>query len=882
MAFERLEDRALLSSVPFGAAPDDTAEFMLGDVLVTVVLMESVGQNSTEDWTVGAIHEVQQRVVEGLGWWQDTLAVQHPSSPHALSFQYDWTYAGGEYQDASLTDVVSTEYEPIANISDAFQHWMYDFLDVVGYSTGDFSSDIRALNHAQRLAHNTDWAFTVFVVNDENDPDGEFRCDNVCGTFTKAFAFPGGQFYVTPAGRPASTHAHEAGHIFWAKDEYAGAGSYTDRRGYYNTQNLNHANNPAPGFVQAESIMARGNLLSDAYSNHTSSEPSLQMIGWRDLDGDGIFDLLDVPLTLTGSGFVDPEAAEPTYRFVGSSSVQTMLNQNSSGLRNDITINEVSRAEYRIDGGEWQTGATFDANTYTADLDLQIELGDSEFHTVEIRTVDDTSGMISPVFQGDTTTAASVMEQGIYGFVWNDQDDNGQFDPGESGLPGWTVRMVSAEGEPLDPDSVEPDKYSSYPWKLDDVNPEVTLSAIGVNLDGSVYAFSGGYTSTGAKVFGYFVDSSFNGDEDGPGKAWTSESRKLKMDFHPAVTSVSLDAIGDSIGDYARLDVYSAGGQLLDRYTTGQLGIGDVETMTVSRSTPDIEYAIAHGHAGSEVRFDNLRFGPDTNTTTDSSGAYALTNLAAGTYHVEAVAPGSQDPLPQQQEVTLAEGEAVGSINFDGQTASWRNPGDPADVNDDQMVTPLDALLLINYINNHLDDLSVPPPPAEPPPYYDVDGNGFVTALDVLYVIDVLNGLVAGESVPQSGQSGGGFGEGESAPANLARISQELDEPDDQASDSHEPIVTMPFVGTNDLTPVPSRSESLAVSTPASNAVVADRSGSWRTAADDYFQEISLAENELDLAVGQAFESASDLDEILPDITVEFTKLTDAFAASRV
>jgi len=876
VAFERLEDRALLSAVPFGAAPDDLAEFMLGDVLVTVVLMESNGQRdpSTEDWTVDGIHQVQRNVEEGLSWWQDTLALEHPSSPHSLSFQYDWTYAGGEYQNASLTDVVSTEYEPIANISDKFQDWIYDFLDTVGYNSADnFASDILAFNHSQRLAHNTDWAFTIFVANDANDVDGEFRCDNVCGSFQRAFAFPGGQFYVTPAGRPPSTYAHEAGHIFWARDEYAGAGSYSDRRGYYNTQNLNHASNPAQGFVQTDSIMANGNLLSEAYLNHVSSEPSLEMIGWRDSDGDGIFDLLDAPLTLTGSGFVDPQEAEPTYRFIGSSSVQTTLNQNSWGLQNDITINEVSRAEYRIDDGAWQTATTFDANTYTADIDLQIELGDWEFHAVDIRTVDDTSGVVSPVFEGDTTTAASMLEQGIYGFVWNDEDDNGQFDPGESGLPGWTVRMVSAQGEPLEVDGVEPDYYSS---ELDNVNTKVTLSAEGVGINGSVYASAGGRTSTGDKVFGYLDD------QEGPGKVWTSESRKLKMDFNPAVTSVSLDSIGDGDGDYARLDVYSAGGQLLDRYTTGQLDVGQVETMTVSRSTPDIAYAIAHGHAGSELRFDNLRFGPDTTTTTDSAGAYALTDLAAGTYFVETVAPGSQDPLPQQQEATLAEGEAVGSINFDGQSASWRNPGNPADVNNDDLVTPVDALLVINYINTHLDDLSVPPPPVEPPPYYDVDGNGSVTALDVLIIIDVLNVQAAGESVPQPGQGGGGSGEGESAPANLARISRESQEPTEKASDGHEPVVAMPLVATNYLNAVPSRSEALSATTSERDAGPDNRSDSWRTAADAYFQQINLAENELDPAVGHAFDSDTDLDELLPEIAVEFTKLTDAFAALRV
>ena len=48
--FEQLEDRTMLT-LPFGAAPGDTGEVMLGDVLVTLVLPESTGGVSTEDWT---------------------------------------------------------------------------------------------------------------------------------------------------------------------------------------------------------------------------------------------------------------------------------------------------------------------------------------------------------------------------------------------------------------------------------------------------------------------------------------------------------------------------------------------------------------------------------------------------------------------------------------------------------------------------------------------------------------------------------------------------------------------------------------------------------------------------------------------------------------
>ncbi|MBC8871509.1 MAG: hypothetical protein H8E44_18960 [Planctomycetes bacterium] len=854
MAFECLEDRTLLSAVPFGAAPDDTAEFMLGDVLVTLVLMESHGATTddnpnTENWTVNAIEEVQRKVVEGLGWWQETLALAYPDASHALEFQYDWTYAGGEFQNADPEDVVLTTYEPIANRSNDFENWIYHFLGPVGYNaTGDFGSDIRAFNHAQRQTHNTEWAFTIFAVNDENDSDGQFRCDTTeCGDFQRAFAYPGGQFFITPAGRPPSTYAHETGHIFWARDEYQTfSGSHTDRRGYYNAQNWNYAGNPTAGFVQSDSIMANGAHMSDAWSTHISSQSSLEMIGWRDSDGDGIFDVLDVPLTLTGSGFVDAQTGK--YRFVGTSAVETLINENSSGLQNDITINRISRAEYRIDpvnpDDDWVALTEGVTGDYVANLDLEIPLPDANSHVIEIRTVDDESGVTSPVFRGDTTTAKSFLQQGINGFVWNDIDENGEIDPGEPGLSGWTVRLVDAEGEPSSVDAVEPDDFGQHaPLN----HPKVTLTTA---LAGDVAAVIAHPASTGNRVFAHEVFSSL-GDWSA---SWDSAINHLRMDFASPVAAIRLDAVGKG-NSYGRLEAYNAAGTLVERYTTGQLGLGDVETMTISRSTPDITYAIARGHMGSKVNLDNLRFGPEIETLTNGSGAYSLTNLSAGTYFVEAVAPGSQDPLSQQQETTLAEGEASGDVNFDGKAASWRNPGNPSDVNNDGIVSPLDALLVIAYINSHPDDSSVPPAPAEPPPYYDVDGNGIVSGLDVLTIISTLNAEVDGSPESEPAYVSRGSGEGESTPA--------------------KPLASTPFLATAEhVAPLP-QPETLSSTTTPRQEEATNHRDLWRTAADVYFRQFRSAERESSEPARETNELDADLDQILPEIALDIAQLSE-------
>jgi hypothetical protein len=70
--------------------------------------------------------------------------------------------------------------------------------------------------------------------------------------------------------------------------------------------------------------------------------------------------------------------------------------------------------------------------------------------------------------------------------------------------------------------------------------------------------------------------------------------------------------------------------------------------------------------------------------------------------------------------------------------ARWHNPVEPLDVNSDGYITPIDALLVINYMNRNFGD---PTPPADepPPPYCDVNGDNYITPIDALQVINYLN-----------------------------------------------------------------------------------------------------------------------------------------------
>ena len=92
----------------------------------------------------------------------------------------------------------------------------------------------------------------------------------------------------------------------------------------------------------------------------------------------------------------------------------------------------------------------------------------------------------------------------------------------------------------------------------------------------------------------------------------------------------------------------------------------------------------------------------------------------------------------------------------------WTNPQNPLDVNDDQRISPLDALIVINDLNQHgtrlLDDFFAAS--LADRFYLDTSSDGRVSPLDVLLIINALN---RGEQLLEPGPSA--LAEGESAAA---------------------------------------------------------------------------------------------------------------------
>ncbi len=782
--FEQLESRMLLTGLPYGAVAQDTGEYMLGDIVVTVVFFESDGtlDANQEDWnplvrdeqgnvvlddagqTISAsgpnlIEQTKGRVIEGLEWWQDTLANFYASNyddvaqVHSLNFIYDFQYANNP---------VATSYEPINRTSNEHAFWVADFLDEAGYlETGFMETDIRAFNNAQRVTYDADWAYTIFVANDYNDDDGMFAAG---GRFSRAFAFSGGRYLVSPAGRPGSTFAHESGHIFYARDEYSGSGAhYTDHRGYYDSQNWNAYDNPAPGFVQQSSIMDSGADFTAAWAANVSSESSLAMIGWQDSDGDGVFDVLDVPLTLTGTGYFDSH--QDLYHFLGHSEVQTLVNVNPSGRGNDITINEVSRLVYSLDNGlTWNLARSYDSPE--VDIDVSIPLQPGQEILLRTEAVDPITGKIvatsGELLRGSTALPTGVSQSGIGGFVWDDRDTDGQWDQNERGVSGWTLQLVDQQGAAIETAQyLKPDDYANETL-LNQVLAGVTLSAVGMGTkDTRVGAINTDVASAGDRVLG-FVRS---GIDDEWEIEWTSITRVLRVDFDQPTTYISIDAIALADGALGRLEIYDAAGNLLGRTTTGALRENDNSTIAIGVATPKIAYALVRSNSEAAILLDNLQVGPSATVTSGYFGAYAMPYLAPGGYHVMAVPNGDWEvatPASGIVDVTIdAEGRMEWPDGADrpsdfaaapaAQASMWSNLAFSVDVNDDWLLSPIDALQVIHDLNTNGGRQLSAESDGAAPPFIDVNGDAQLSPIDALLVITALN-----DATQNGGQNNGG------------------------------------------------------------------------------------------------------------------------------
>ena len=349
----------------------ETSEYLIGDVAVGIIFLESNGSidPSTEDWTSTEESNVINEITAGLNW----LASQNPDAD--VSFTSDIHYR------------VPTSYEPINHRSYLEEHlWISEAMTFLGYPSTSKWTQVRNYINDLRNTLGTDWAYAMFIVDSSNDPDGRFT-DGYC-----AYAWLGGPFLVMTydndgygIGNMDYVAAHETCHMFYATDEYNGV---TETSGYLGVQDLEGS----------------GCMMERALSWWLCTN-SREQLGWRDSDVDGIQDIVDTFPDTT----LNPYSPDPTFdtnlTYTGSVVEVPYPNNNPYGTGRDVTINTITNVQFRVDSGTW-TDATPSDGAFDEDEENftfttpPLSVGT---HIIEVRGINSV-GNIETSYASDTVT----------------------------------------------------------------------------------------------------------------------------------------------------------------------------------------------------------------------------------------------------------------------------------------------------------------------------------------------------------------------------------------------------------------------------------------------------------------------------------------------
>ena len=381
-------DALAAASAPYGGSFWDMSEYMLGDLSLSVVLVESNGaiDANTETWTQTQRNEIAAEVPNAMNWW----IARAGARPLTISYTF---------RDAA------TGYEPITRTQAQEGLWVADAMASIGYASGDYFTRAATFNNAIRDSAGTDWSITLFIVNSKIDPDGKFA-DNYF-----AYAYLGGPFIIMTYDNNGwgianmdAVLAHEMAHSFYALDEYATANQPCSKQsGYLAAPNGNSALAGCP-MNDANSIM-RSVLLSVAVVDSFT----MGQIGWWDADVDGLSNPIDTA-PRTNILTYGPTDGNP-YRltFGGSADDVPLTNLNPFGYSHDITLNEITGVEWRIDGGAW-TAASVADGTWDESLEdfafvtEQLGLGT---HIIQTRATN-AVGNVQSVADAETVLVSAV------------------------------------------------------------------------------------------------------------------------------------------------------------------------------------------------------------------------------------------------------------------------------------------------------------------------------------------------------------------------------------------------------------------------------------------------------------------------------------------
>jgi hypothetical protein len=221
------------------APEDQTSVYMLGDIGVTMIFVESdstgpcVDEHSPEDWSAYEKLHAYDRITYGLARLADVASA-----------------GNARFQLFPQPKTIGCSSEPI-RYAQLEPTWVCEVMDSLGYETGTDVERMRTYCNTMRAQHDPpyDWWFIIFVIDDScdavMDPDSTGRgCFRYGGLSTGAFYGPCERLlYYNGVGEIQNSldwiAFHETCHVFGAPDEYMAWGTCEDPWGYLRVPNGN-------------------------------------------------------------------------------------------------------------------------------------------------------------------------------------------------------------------------------------------------------------------------------------------------------------------------------------------------------------------------------------------------------------------------------------------------------------------------------------------------------------------------------------------------------------------------------------------------------------------------------------------------------------------
>ena len=239
----------------------------------------------------------------------------------------------------------------------------------------------------------------------------------------------------------------------------------------------------------------------------------------------------------------------------------------------------------------------------------------------------------------------------------------------------------------------------------------------------------------------------------------TIDQRTIVITENPGFGSVSVNQTGVVVyqaeGGFRGVDTFS----YTVKDSSGNVSNEATVTVTVN-SAPQAADDTAFTFKNEAIEIDVLANDRDADGSIDPSTVrIEVLPTPAGT--AEALANGlirftpaldyaGQAQFSYSVQDDVGTSSNVATVRVQVQNSKWQNPQGALDVNADGFVSPIDALLLINYLNGDGEPF-LPNTGVAPPPFLDPSGDELVSPLDVLLVVNFLN----------ANSQGGGLNNGE-------------------------------------------------------------------------------------------------------------------------